>query len=320
MRQTTATPFGSALADMPAAATPVQSSGPQAAPAPAGPILTPPLEIPPYSPSGKVTLVGTILLILVTLILAPVVGIGYAVAGSAAGEWAFGKMGFVMAMLFGLLLSGGYFFACQVGKIRNPIVLGGFALIGALLAFFVRTEVDAGVMLASAPPSVQAEAHGPISAFTTYISLMSDGGLVDVTDGTKTGTPVTGADFWFEFLFPQLGLLIAPFIAWGAGRREFCEKCRKWMKVHKLVHNSAQAAPKLRELTVAGNWDALRRFPKMGNFDTKSYSTVNLFHCLGCGDASIEIKMAYGSKVKPIFRGSIDSEASTKLMAKPGKS
>jgi hypothetical protein len=254
-------------------------------------------------------------LILGTLLIPIVVGIGYALAASAAGTYAFGKIGFLLGCLFGAILGGFYYGISTIGKVRNPSLLAVFAIVGVLITWFVKTEFEAIAYYGAAPAAVVAGLPGrPFARFSGYIDSMSNGGLVQTEDGdTSDGVAITGPAFWFEFLMPPFGLFVAPLLGLAAGRRPFCENCNLWTNSHKLSLYPVQASPKLKELVSAGDWDGLRALPKAAKPDTRNYSAVWIDRCKGCGDSAVRVIYAIKSKVKPLFYGTIDPDVASSL-------
>jgi hypothetical protein len=289
-----------------------------------------------YRSSGTVPTDGLLSLISATLVLSAFFGwVAYEISRYAFA-WTFSKVGFLLYTVIGVTIGALLLKVGKLRKVRNQAVLILLVTIAAVLTVGTRLAIKGMEPIVrtaiafsnahSAPSSertitaIHAKARAkidPVTAAVDYVRWLSDGHLIVKGASGAITRRLTGFDFWFEFLFPPIGLLIGIVVVKMADSDQFCEKCDVWKQNTLFTQNSASNAAEITKLVALGGWQEAKDLPTNGTIDTSNNTKVTLSKCPSCSECSVLVKSTKRNRARSHYFGRVPDETSKYLATLP---
>lgn len=229
-----------------------------------------------YRPSGKIGPLG-LPLALISLGLLPFFAAFIYQKTAHFGLGLFSSMWFTVgaALLLGIVVGLGFYPAIQWGKIRNPTLIAGVALLAGIATFGLALCLEANDHRAEIAPSALSS---PVALTQSYLAGRAETGQ-QVTGRRGRGANINGGMFWamlgIEGLLCAIGAAVAANLL--AGRR-YSEQFGRWMKSKTLFNFPNAAAPELVALANVSDWAnfAARARASKGN-DSENVSSATVY-------------------------------------------
>jgi hypothetical protein len=294
-----------------------------------------------YKPSGLFGANAPVMMLVATLLGAPLIGLLYSFISQYMNLLLFSQL-IVGAMLGGLLA-----LAIKTGKCRNARMAIACGVVGGLLLFSTylftnslrarKEYIEFGSHLIAAsnvtdrsgkPLRMSAEQARatlnrrvtPLRFFPTYLRMNAESGVTlrgSRSSSSTGGITVQGPWYWV-LLAAELGLvmLTASAIAQSSSTARFCERCDEWWKTSTVHKTHPDLGEQLVARAQAGDWQGLRAVVSDKKTNEKNFCHVALSRCPKCSDGTIAINSTVNGTPKTLLQAPVDAQGAAMLAAK----